>query len=147
MTECYYTSSVPHAQTSKFQVDRVVTTLQPAGQRYARAVVRHPGGACIVPVLGDEVICVEQYRPALMRTVIEVPGGRMQHGESPEAAAVRELREEAGYTTETLSLLTVCHAVPDFSDWKTYIYLSVDIRPVVVPPLASELPIRVCRIP
>ncbi|WP_090069497.1 NUDIX hydrolase [Lentzea flaviverrucosa] len=143
MIEHYITNSARQHVTPTFQVDRIDSTHQPSGNRYVRDVVRHPGGACIVPIDGDQVICVEQYRPALERTVLEIPGGRINQGESPEEAAVRELREEAGYVAENASLMMVCHAVPDFSDWKAYLFVSTNVRLETRTHLDSEIPTKV----
>lgn len=46
----------------------------------------------------------------------EFPGGKLEPGESPEAALVRELREELQITVEILGdMPDVFHAYPNFS--------------------------------
>ncbi|KAJ9114310.1 hypothetical protein QFC22_005762 [Naganishia vaughanmartiniae] len=42
-------------------------------------------------------VILEQYRPPIENTVIELPAGLVDEGETPEEAAVRELIEETGY--------------------------------------------------
>ncbi|PNY27085.1 NUDIX domain-containing protein [Tolypocladium capitatum] len=65
-------------------------------------------GVGIVAILdkpgGKEIVLQKQYRPPVDRVTIEVPAGLIDAGETPEQAAVRELREETGYVgvpTET----------------------------------------------
>jgi len=41
---------------------------------------------------------VRQYRPALEKWTIELPGGLLEVGETPESCAIRELAEETGLT-------------------------------------------------
>ncbi|MGA8367341.1 MAG: NUDIX hydrolase, partial [Candidatus Acidiferrales bacterium] len=46
------------------------------------------------------LLLVRQYRPAVGKETLELPGGHVEDGESPEAAARRELAEETGYEAE-----------------------------------------------
>lgn len=63
---------------------------------YAVPFVRHPGTAACVCVRANEILLIQQHRPALGRRILEVPGGVIKLGETARAAAVRELFEEAG---------------------------------------------------
>ncbi len=44
-----------------------------------------------------EAILVRQYRPAVDRVTLELPGGLLEDGEDPTACAARELFEETGH--------------------------------------------------
>ncbi len=50
-------------------------------------------------------LLVRQYRPALERFSVELPSGHVEAGETPEAAARRELLEETGHEARSLELL------------------------------------------
>ncbi|OOO05069.1 NUDIX hydrolase [Aspergillus oryzae] len=58
-------------------------------------------GVSIVATLnkptGPELVLLKQYRPALDKVVIEIPGGLIDPGETAEQCAVRELKEETGF--------------------------------------------------
>uniref|UniRef100_A0A7S1G137 Nudix hydrolase domain-containing protein n=1 Tax=Corethron hystrix TaxID=216773 RepID=A0A7S1G137_9STRA len=56
-------------------------------------------------VLSTDTLLVEQYRPPVGRTTLEFPAGLIDKGETPEQAALRELREETGYVGEKCSVL------------------------------------------
>ncbi|UIP01302.1 NUDIX hydrolase [Halobaculum sp. CBA1158] len=81
-------------------------------------LVEHPDGstkryywaelATAVVVLaraGDDLLVVEQYRPTVRNTQLELPAGIVEAGESYTAAGRRELREETGFDADSLSLL------------------------------------------
>jgi ADP-ribose pyrophosphatase len=60
----------------------------------------------IVPVTDDgKMVFIRQFRPPVSSYVIEFPAGLNDRGEGPEAAVLRELREETGYEAGELVFL------------------------------------------
>lgn len=57
-----------------------------------------PDGVAVIAVTpDDQLVMVEQWRHPVQRVTLELPAGTVDEGERPEAAGVRELREETGY--------------------------------------------------
>lgn len=102
-----------------------------SGRETAREVIEHPGSVAIVPVLKRcSVIMVEQFRYASGETMLEIPAGTIEPGESPERCAERELMEETGYSAEDFSLLAKCYTAPGYSDEMISIYLATGLSRV-----------------
>ncbi len=73
----------------------------PDGSRATRDFIKHPGAAAVVPLTDDgRVVLVRQYRYPLGKVLLEWPAGKLDRGESTLACAMRELREETGYTAQ-----------------------------------------------
>ena len=101
--------------------------LLPNNKHSYREWVNHPGAACCIPILDNEIIMVEQYRYAVKEVSIELPAGKIDKGESPETCALRELQEETGYKSRNLTFLTTIYPAIGFSDEKMWIYLAQDL--------------------
>jgi ADP-ribose pyrophosphatase len=70
--------------------------------------LRLPDYVSVVAETSDSnIILVRQYRAAVDRITTELPSGHVDAGETPEAAALRELEEETGHTADRLSLAGV----------------------------------------
>jgi ADP-ribose pyrophosphatase len=68
------------------------------GEEHTFHVADAPDGVLVLAFTpGGDLVMVEQWRHPVQRVTLEVPAGIIDPGESPEAAAVRELREETGY--------------------------------------------------
>ena len=88
-----------------------------------REVVEHGGGACVLCECEDgKIIFVRQYRYAVGEEVLEIPAGKLEEGEDPSAAAVRELKEETGYDALDLKHIATVYPSPGYTSEKIYIY-------------------------
>ena len=102
----------------------------PAGERIQRYVFRHPGAVGVVPVDGDDVVLVRQFRPAVEMEMLELPAGKLDvPGEEPADAARRELVEEAGLDAPEMVELARFHNSVGFSDELTIVYLATNLIP------------------
>ena len=86
----------------------------------------------IVAVNGnEEMLLVEQYRPAVDKITLELPGGLLDSGENPETCARRELTEETGYEVvdQVFSLGSFCPDTGRLSN-RLHGFYTHDIKPV-----------------
>ncbi|TMB96938.1 MAG: NUDIX hydrolase, partial [Chloroflexi bacterium] len=74
-----------------------------------------------------DVLLVRQYRLAAEAALLEVPAGIVDEGEDIEAAAQRELQEEAGYRAERLEKLTGFFVSPGFCTEFVHVFLATDL--------------------
>ena len=79
------------------------------------------------------ILLVRQYRPVTESVTLELPCGLIDAGETPEAAARRELLEETGYRADSLQLLG--NLVPDAGRlgnrmWCFFAATTVPVRPL-----------------
>ncbi len=119
----------------RFITFRIDTIRDPKGKEHTREVVEHPGAICVIPLRGDDVLLVRQYRTPVAQVVLELPAGtldRLPDGsiEDPDDAAPRELAEETGHEAATWRSLGRFWTAPGFSDELMHLYLATDLAPV-----------------
>lgn len=68
------------------------------GREVEKEIVEHQPSVGIVAADDDCVMLVRQYRRAAGMTLLEIPAGKIEVGETPRQAAAREMDEEIGYS-------------------------------------------------
>ncbi|GAC1585481.1 MAG: NUDIX hydrolase [Candidatus Elarobacter sp.] len=105
---------------------RVDTLPGENGKPHLVEVVEHAQAvAVIVRPAPDRMLLVRQYRHPLGRENWEIVAGGMEPGESPEDAAVRELREETGYRAKRVERLWSAFTAPGFCEERLH-FCAVD---------------------
>jgi ADP-ribose pyrophosphatase len=78
---------------------------------YTRAVRKDY--STIVPFVANEILVIKSYRYLVDSIQIEIPSGYIDEGESPKEAAIRELKEETGYSAK--DVISIGHYTLDYS--------------------------------
>jgi ADP-ribose pyrophosphatase len=121
----------PLAAYRIFDVCRVVLEDSGGGSRGDAFTVRCRDWCNVVAVTpDDQVVLVWQYRFGTDALSLEIPGGVIDPGESPEQAARRELREETGYEAERLDLLLAIEPNPAIQNNRCFTFVAHGARPV-----------------
>jgi ADP-ribose pyrophosphatase len=93
------------------------------GRRARREIVRHPGAVAIWARAPDgRCVFVRQFRKAIEQELLEVVAGTLEIGETPEACARREIREETGYAVKTIMPLGSIFTAPGFCTEQIFIF-------------------------
>lgn len=104
------------------------TVLLPNGHESTREVVDHPGGVCVLALDGQQrVLVVSQYRYPYEQVLTELPAGKLEYGEDPAQAAVRELREETGAVAGQFESLGELYPSPGYCGEIIRMYLARDL--------------------
>jgi len=84
----------------------------------------------IVPITkSKEVVLIEQFRHGIQSATLEIPGGRIDPGETdPKSAAIRELAEETGYHADQADSLGWIHPNPAIQSNKCHLYVARDVE-------------------
>lgn len=101
-------------------------------EQFSRIVVEDPGAVVILAIDDeDNVVVVRQYRHPAEHRFVELPAGVLdEEGEEPEAAARRELLEEAGLEADHWQHLITTYPTPGKSQEKHVIFLAHGLREV-----------------
>jgi 8-oxo-dGTP pyrophosphatase MutT (NUDIX family) len=113
--------------------------LRTNGEKGIYGVVEKHVGAIILPIDGDRIWLVEQFRYTIQERALELPqGGWEMEIENPEELARGELREEIGMDAAHMTRLGTLWIAYGFLRQRQHVYLATGLTPVQADPDAEE---------
>jgi len=82
----------------------------------------------VLPVFSEKVVMVKQYRYPIKTDSLELPAGHMKSDESPEKCAIRELKEETGFTAGKIEKILSYNPSTEYSDQVYHIFIANDLK-------------------
>lgn len=112
----------------------------PNGVEAELEIVRHPGGAAVVALDGEQRVCLlHQFRHASGGWLWELPAGKHDPGDTPLVTAQRELAEEAGVSAADWRPLGVVVSSPGVFTEVVHLYLARGLQRVAAAPEDAEV--------
>ncbi|MFD1485695.1 NUDIX hydrolase [Lacticaseibacillus baoqingensis] len=95
----------------------------PDGLRVERDLIKHaPAVALLAMTADDQVLVNREYRVGINAEAYALPAGLIDPGETPDAAAKRELEEETGYVAQSLQPLCAVRSSEGMTDEVVHLY-------------------------
>ena len=112
---------------------RVITlhndkVLCPNGAITTREYVNHPGGVCLLMEVEGKIALVKQFRYPYHEEILELPAGKLEQGEDPYQAGLRELEEETGYKAESLESYGCMYPSVGYTNEIIYLYVAENCK-------------------
>ena len=129
-----------------FRTDRAISPR--TGLEYDFYILESTSWVNIIPLTQEnEVILIRQYRHGIQNLTLEIPGGLVEGQDTPEEAAVRELREETGYEASEMIPLGSVLPNPAIQNNRCYTFLATGVTLVGEQQLDEQEDIEVLRRP
>jgi ADP-ribose pyrophosphatase len=95
-----------------------------------KEIVEHQPSIGLIPVLdGTDILFVTQYRHAAGKNILEIPAGKIEKDETPKQAAVREMREEIGYTGNLLRVMQ-WYLAPGYDTELMHVFIATNLKKI-----------------
>jgi 8-oxo-dGTP diphosphatase len=96
--------------------------------------------AAAIVIQGGKVLLTQRKKDSHLEGLWEFPGGKIEAGEDPRAALVRELREELGVETEVGDIVEVTfHRYEDAEKAVLLLFYETRLLPSSPPPRALDV--------
>ena len=101
----------------------------PNGNLASREIVEHPGGVCVAALSDRGTLqFVRQFRYPYHRVLLELPAGKLEQGEEPLQAGLRELEEECGLRADKVVSLGCVYPTVAYCSEIIYLYLATGLH-------------------
>jgi len=117
------------AQSFRVFSIRTDTVISPrTGMEHDFYVIESRNWVNIIPLTNDhQVVMIRQYRHGSREVTLEIPGGLVDPGDTPEKAAARELLEETGYQAEEVVEIGVVNPNPAIFNNRCYTFIARNV--------------------
>ena len=97
------------------------------GHRASRLYFDHLGASGVLPVEGDFVYLVQQYRYPVGKVTLEIPAGKREKTQTYLACARAELKQEAGLTARKIKEVMVFNPSNAFSNEELHLFIATGL--------------------
>ncbi len=113
--------------TKNFSVRQALYRVKGIRRKYE--IITKSDTVLIIPVLNNGKILMErQWRYPVDKYIYELPAGTVDKGEPPKKTAIRELKEETGYTAKSMRFLFKGYPAPGLMNEMMYFYLATGLK-------------------
>ncbi len=131
-----------------FSIRRDTAVSPRSGAEHDFYVIETQDWVNIIPLTVDRrVVMIKQYRHGSRGVTLEIPGGLVDPGETPENAAARELLEETGYEAEDVEKIGASNPNPAIFNNCCYTFVARNVAKVRDPIPDQTEDIEVVLIP
>ncbi len=114
----------------KGPVFNVVETMEklPNGRTMKFSKVDKNQAIMLIPVIGNKIVIVHEYRPAIRKWVYQLSAGLIEKGHTPQATARKELREELGYVAGKMTFLFAAYTTTGISNDRINFFVAEKLK-------------------